>query len=219
MTGPRLLRCGWHAVLVECDGLQQVLALAESVRAAVAVGRAGFTEVTDVVPAATTVLVVVGDGADLTTLRPALARMAATVSVATGAGSGDEDSETVEIGVHYDGPDLAEVAAITGLTPREVIEAHTATSWRVAFGGFAPGFAYLTGGDSRLRVPRRSEPRTTVPAGSVALAGEYSAVYPRSSPGGWQLIGRTDAAIWDLERDPPALLRPGTWVRFVELEP
>jgi KipI family sensor histidine kinase inhibitor len=89
----------------------------------------------------------------------------------------------------------------------------------VAFGGFAPGFAYLTGGDSRLRVPRRSEPRTTVPAGSVALAGEYSAVYPRSSPGGWQLIGRTDAAIWDLEHDPPALLRPGTWVRFVELEP
>ena len=219
MTGPRLLRCGEHAVLVECDGLEQVLALAEAVRAAVATEEPGFTDVIDVVPAATTVLVVVGDGADITSLRSALARLAATASAATGPGSGDGDAETVEIGVHYDGPDLEEVAAITGLTRHEVIEAHTATSWRVAFGGFAPGFAYLTGGDSRLQVPRRREPRTTVPAGSVGLAGEYSAVYPRSSPGGWQLIGHTDAVIWDLERDPPALLRPGTSVRFVELKP
>ena len=167
MAEPRLLRCGWHAVLVECDGLEQVLALAEAVRVAVATGEPGFTEVTDVVPAATTVLVVVGDGANITSLRPALARLAATASAATGPGSGDGDAETVEIGVHYDGPDLDDVAAMTGLTRHEVIEAHTATSWRVAFGGFAPGFAYLTGGDSRLQVPRRREPRTTVPAGSV----------------------------------------------------
>ena len=216
MAEPRLLHCGWHAVLVEFDGLEQVLALADAVRAAVATREHGFTDVTDVVPAATTVLVIVRDGGDIASLRPALARLAQTAA-ATGRSFGDGDAETVEIGVHYDGPDLDEVAARTGLARHEVIEAHTATSWRVAFGGFAPGFAYLTGGDSRLRVPRRSEPRTAVPAGSVALAGEYSAVYPRSSPGGWQLSGHTDAVIWDMERDPPALLRPGCLVRFREV--
>jgi KipI family sensor histidine kinase inhibitor len=219
MAEPRLLRCGWHAVLVECDGLQQVLAVAEAVRAAVATSEPGFTEVIDVVPAATTVLVIVGDSGSVTSLRPALARLAAAASAAAGRRSGEDDAEPVEIAVRYDGPDLDEVAAMTGLSRQKVIEAHTATSWRVAFGGFAPGFAYLTGGDSRLQVPRRAEPRTTVPAGSVALAGEFSAVYPRSSPGGWQLIGHTDAVIWDLDRDPPALLRPGVVVRFVELEP
>jgi KipI family sensor histidine kinase inhibitor len=219
MAGPRLLPCGWHAVLVEFDGLEQVLALAEAVRAAVATGEPGFAEVIDVVPAAATVLVIVRDGGDIASLRPALARLAATASAATGRRSGDGDAEAVEIGVHYDGPDLDDVAEMTGLARHEVIEAHTASSWRVAFGGFAPGFAYLTGGDSRLQVPRRREPRTTVPAGSVALAGEFSAVYPRSSPGGWQLLGHTDTVIWDLDRDPPALLRPGVTVRFVELGP
>ena len=116
----------------------------------------------------------------------------------------------------YDGPDLAEVARLTGLDEDEVVAAHTGTPWRIAFGGFAPGFAYLTGGDERLRVPRRDEPRTTVPAGAVGLAGEFSGVYPRSSPGGWQLIGSTDALLWDPDRDPPALLLPGGSVRFVE---
>jgi KipI family sensor histidine kinase inhibitor len=120
----------------------------------------------------------------------------------------------VEIEVVYDGPDLAEVARLTGLDEHEVVEAHTGTPWRIAFGGFAPGFAYLTGGDARLTVPRRDEPRTTVPAGAVGLAGEYSGVYPRPSPGGWQLIGRTDAVLWDAERDPPAMLAPGGTVRF-----
>jgi KipI family sensor histidine kinase inhibitor len=88
------------------------------------------------------------------------------------------------------------------------------TLWRVGFSGFAPGFAYLIDGDTRLRVPRRSEPRTSVPAGSVALAGEFSAVYPRRSPGGWQLIGHTEAVLWDTERRTPALLTQGTWVQF-----
>ena len=97
----------------------------------------------------------------------------------------------VEIEVVYDGADLDEVARLTGLTPDQVVAAHTGTLWRVGFGGFAPGFAYLIGGDARLEVPRRAEPRTKVPAGSVGLAGEFSGVYPRESPGGWQLIGRT----------------------------
>ena len=109
---------------------------------------------------------------------------------------------------------LDEVAQLTGLAPSEVIAAHTGSLWRVAFGGFTPGFAYLVGGDERLQVPRRSEPRTRVPAGSVALAGEFGGVYPRETPGGWQLIGRTDATLWDLEREQPALLIPGMHVQF-----
>lgn len=213
----RLLRCGPQAVLVELDGLEQVMALAEAVRAAVASRAPGFAEVVDVVPAATTVLVVVAEGCDLAPLRRELPTLADTTTTAPAQTANDADTETVEIAVRYDGPDLDQVAILTGLDRREVIEAHTATSWRVAFGGFAPGFAYLVGGDERLRVPRRSEPRITVPAGSVALAGEFSAVYPRSSPGGWQLLGHTDAVLWDTERQPPALLRPGATVRFVEL--
>jgi KipI family sensor histidine kinase inhibitor len=104
------------------------------------------------------------------------------------------------------------------LTEREVVRAHTGREWTVAFGGFAPGFGYLTGGDARLVVPRRTESRTKVPSGSVGLAGEFSGIYPRSSPGGWQLIGRTDLEIWRAERNPPALLRPGVRVRFTEAD-
>ena len=217
MTEPRLLRCGPQAVLVEVDGLDQVLALAQAVRRAVTSGEPGLLDVVDVVPAATTVLVTFGEIGDLPTLRRALLRLASEAAAADGDLT--EAAETVDIAVHYDGPDLDEVAELTGLTRRDVIEAHTGQSWRVAFGGFAPGFAYLSGGDPRLQVPRRAEPRTTVPAGSVALADRFSAVYPRTSPGGWQLLGHTDVVLWDTERDPPALLRPGTAVRFVELPP
>ncbi|KQV74101.1 allophanate hydrolase [Aeromicrobium sp. Root344] len=129
----------------------------------------------------------------------------------TGSAAGQE----VEIRVVYDGADLDEVARLTGLTPVEVVEAHTGTPWTVAFGGFAPGFSYLAGGDPRLQVPRRDSPRHRVPAGSVGLAGEFSGVYPRESPGGWQLIGRTELAMWDTSREPPALLTTGATVRFV----
>ena len=135
---------------------------------------------------------------------------------ASGDGTAAPEGAVVEVAVHYDGPDLAEVADLTGLTPAEVVDAHTGTPWTVAFGGFAPGFGYLVGGDPRLRVPRREVSRPSVPAGSVGLAGEFSGVYPRPSPGGWQLIGSTDAVLWDVERDPPALLAPGTTVRFVD---
>jgi KipI family sensor histidine kinase inhibitor len=125
----------------------------------------------------------------------------------------------VRLTVRYDGDDLAEVATLLGITAREVVERHTASRWRVAFGGFAPGFAYLVTDHSGLEVPRRSTPRTVVPAGSVGLAGSFSGVYPRSSPGGWQLIGRTEAVLWDAHAEPPALLRPGVEVRFVEAGP
>lgn len=122
----------------------------------------------------------------------------------------------VEIPVRYDGPpDLVEVGKLTGLGVDGVIDAHTAASWTVAFIGFAPGFAYLTSNERKLEVPRRSDPRRQVPAGAVGLAGPFSGVYPRSSPGGWQLIGTTELSVWDAERRPPALLLPGTTVTFV----
>ncbi|NMH98802.1 5-oxoprolinase subunit B family protein [Pseudonocardia acidicola] len=203
----KVLPCGDAALLIEVGGLPGVLALADAVRAA------ALPEVLDVVPAARTVLLSTAPGTDLAAVRRTV--LALPVDAAPAASDGD----TVEIEVTYDGPDLAEVGRLTGLGEAGVIEAHTARPWRVAFGGFAPGFGYLSDGDPRLNVPRRDEPRTTVPAGSVGLAGEFSGVYPRSSPGGWQLIGRTEAVLWDLDRDPPALLRPGGRVRFRQVRP
>jgi KipI family sensor histidine kinase inhibitor len=128
-----------------------------------------------------------------------------------------DDGGAVEIPVRYDGPDLARVAALWGIGPDEVAARHSSHTYRVAFCGFAPGFGYLTGLPPHLHVPRRDTPRTRVPAGAVALAGPYSAVYPRATPGGWQLIGTMPdpAPLWDLTRDAPALLTPGTRVRFV----
>jgi KipI family sensor histidine kinase inhibitor len=121
----------------------------------------------------------------------------------------------VELSVRYDGADLAAVADLTGTSVEDVIAAHTGQFWTAAFIGFAPGFAYLTGEDDRLTVPRRADPRPVVPAGSVALAAGYCGVYPRESPGGWHLIGTTSATLWDPRRLEPALLVPGTRVRFV----
>jgi KipI family sensor histidine kinase inhibitor len=203
-----VLPCGDAAVLVEAGGLAEVLALAAAVRAAVA--RDALPGVRDVVPGARTVLLLCAPGTDLGAVRRALAEIPAAASDAD-VGS----SDVVEIAVTYDGPDLDEVGRLTGLGADGVVEAHTGRPWRVAFGGFAPGFAYLAGGDERLQVERRAEPRTSVPAGSVGLAGEFAGIYPRASPGGWQLIGRTDARLWDETRTPPALLQPGAEVRFV----
>ncbi|MHA6786003.1 5-oxoprolinase subunit PxpB [Pseudonocardia saturnea] len=199
----RVLPCGDAALLCEVDSLGTVLALAAAVRDAELPG------VVDVVPAARTVLLLTEPGTDLTALRRALDVLPVDPAAAP------PDGETVEIPVVYDGPDLDEVGRLTGLGADGVVEAHTATPWRVGFGGFAPGFAYLAGGDERLHVPRRDEPRTAVPAGAVGLAGEFSGIYPRPSPGGWQLIGTTTANLWNPERTPPALLQPGARVRFV----
>lgn len=190
----RLLPAGRDAVLVELESAAQVRAAYRRL-----VGTPGIVEL---VPAARTVLVVGGPLAEL----PALL-----------AGLEDEpapEGPVVELPVRYDGPDLAEVAALTGLSADEVVRRHAGADLVVAFCGFAPGFAYLTGLPAELRVPRRSTPRTAVDAGSVGLAGEFTGVYPRRSPGGWQLVGRTEAVLWDPERDPPALLSPGTRVRF-----
>ena len=216
-----VLPVGDEGLLLEVADLDAVLALDGALRAAVAAGGAHWREVTDVVPAARTVLLLTRDRTDLAALRAAVLALADSVRVERGSagGSGPEtapNSHEVEIPVRYDGPDLDDVARLIGLTTTEVVEAHTGTSWRVAFGGFAPGFAYLVGGDPRLRVPRRDRPRPSVPAGAVGLAGGFSGIYPRSSPGGWQLLGSTEAVLWDVDRDPPALLGPGTTVRFVD---
>ena len=120
----------------------------------------------------------------------------------------------VEIPVSYDGEDLPEVASLTGLEPEEVVRRHTAPEYTVAFLGFSPGFPYLVGLDPALEVPRRDTPRTSIPAGSVGLAGNQTGIYPTASPGGWQLIGHTEVTLFDPTRDPPALLAPGTRLRF-----
>lgn len=129
----------------------------------------------------------------------------------------DQDGPVLEIPTVYDGADLAEVAALWGRTVGETVRTHADREYRVAFCGFAPGFAYLTGLPEELAVPRRATPRTRVPAGSVALAGRYTGVYPGASPGGWQLLGRTSLPLWNPEREPAALLTPGTRVRFTVL--
>ncbi len=116
----------------------------------------------------------------------------------------------------YDGPDLEDVAGLWGVEPAEVVARHTRLELVSVFCGFAPGFAYLSGLPREWAVPRLDSPRSRVPVGSVALADTWCGVYPTASPGGWRLLGRTDATLWDVHRDPPALLAPGTRVRFVE---
>lgn len=197
---------GDQALLLECDSTAEVLAWAE------ALNQAGLPDVLDIVPAARTVLVTLTEPRAQAAARQQLARIhVGSESIEHEPAGGRAD---VVIDVVYDGADLTDVARLTGLSTDDVVAAHTATPWRVGFGGFAPGFAYLVDGDPRLEVPRRDEPRTTVPAGAVGLAGEFSGVYPRESPGGWQLIGRTDAVLWDVDRADPALLAPGMWVQF-----
>lgn len=221
-AAPRVLPCGDAAVLAEVDDLDAVRALHGALTAAAPAG------LIDVVPAARTVLVTFDpaatDAATVGALVRACGRAASTGSSAgLAAGSAGAASVgladgpgVVEVPVRYDGPDLAEVGRLTGLGARGVVAAHTAQVWTVAFCGFAPGFGYLVGASGGLTVPRRASPRTRVPAGSIGLAGEFTGVYPRESPGGWQLLGVTDLAVWDPAREPPALLRPGVRVRFVE---
>lgn len=208
----RLLEMGDSAILVETGDIDDVLVLAPALNDLVRSGDPDLAAVTDIVPAARTVLLLASPTADLARIAARVRRL----SVDLDRRAVRTEERVIEIPVRYDGPDLEEVATLTGLSVQEVVAAHTSTPWRVGFGGFIPGFAYLVGGDSRLTVPRRPSPRTAVPVGAVGLAGEFSGIYPRSSPGGWQLIGSTDVVLWDADREPPALLQPGTAVRFVE---
>jgi KipI family sensor histidine kinase inhibitor len=163
--------------------------------------------VVDVVPGHRTVLVTWADEPPQ--------RLAALAALALDESDPAASARTIEIPVVYDGADLEAVGELTGLSVETVVAAHGRPVYTVAFLGFAPGFAYLVGGDERLDVARREEPRTRVPAGSVAIAGPYSGVYPREGPGGWRLLGTTDVVLFDPGRRPPALLAAGDLVRFV----
>jgi KipI family sensor histidine kinase inhibitor len=202
----RVLHVGDGALLVEVASGEEAQALhAELMRRRAE----GSLSVREIVPAARTVLL---DGlADP-------ARLASELTSSEVPPVPPRARDVVELPVRYDGPDVADVAAHWGVSEKDVARIHANTEFRVAFCGFAPGFGYLAGLPARYDVPRRATPRTAVPAGSVGLAGPYTGVYPRSSPGGWQLIGTTDAVLWDHARVPAALLSPGTRVRFVPVE-
>jgi KipI family sensor histidine kinase inhibitor len=209
MSGePAFLPVGADALLVDAGSRERAAAAYQVVRALL--GSDPTLAVRDVVPAATTVLL---DGvAD-----PARWRAAVTSSALDAVIAGQDSApagEPVVVSVRYDGEDLDTVAQAWDCSSDEVAERHAAAEFTVAFCGFAPGFAYCTSDPPLPAVPRRAEPRARVPAGSVAVAAEYSGVYPREMPGGWQLIGITRATLFDPRRDPPALLAPGTRVRF-----
>jgi len=197
----KVLRYGEEALLVELDDPHLVPALRDAV--------GSIDGVLEAVPGARTLLVVL----DLVRLN--LERAASAVRAVIATPRPHVATDLVELVVRYDGADLAEVAELVGLSSQAVVQLHSDATYTVRFCGFSPGFAYLDGLDPRLHVPRRAEPRTAVPVGSVAIADEFTGVYPRSSPGGWRLLGRTDATLWDSDRAPPALLGPGTAVRFV----
>ncbi|WP_033444139.1 5-oxoprolinase subunit B family protein [Dietzia alimentaria] len=269
MTTTRIRPCGEAALLLECADLAEAVALAgilERLR----------PDAVDVVAAARTVLVTAPDSATLPRLRRRMNALLAGAlpdsggqpqsppaasestgsggALATGSGgalaAGSGGAREVTIDVRYDGPDLADVAQLAGMSTTAFVRLHTSITWRAAFGGFAPGFFYLVDArdlDARERgddgsgsiqrgaasnergaasnrlpsIPRLGSPRTRIPAGSVAVADRFCAVYPGASPGGWRLLGTTDAQLWDLDRPEPALLAPGTSVRFrnVDAEP
>ena len=206
------LRYGPRALLVECESPDQVAAFhAELLRRRTA---GSLPPVEDLVPAELTVLI---DGLD----DPAAFAadlgnwdLGGDSQVQQGERAATPAPDPLVIPVVYDGPDLDHVAELWQTSPAEVVTIHSGFEYLVAFCGFAPGFAYLTGLPQQYQLPRRNTPRTAVPTGSVAVAGPYTGIYPRPSPGGWHLLGRTDAPLWDLGRPDPALLVPGTRVRF-----
>nr|WP_246461941.1 allophanate hydrolase subunit 1 [Nocardia transvalensis] len=201
---------GDRALLLVPDDADLLAGMVDELR------RQPVEDVLDHLPAARTVLVTLDARARVEKVEARLRRLAEAV-VTRREASGDE-SEPLLVPVRYDGADLAGTAALLGISEQELIARHTASEWRCAFIGFAPGFGYLESPEAKLPVPRHDRSRTAVPAGSVALAGGYSAVYPRSTPGGWRLIGTTTVRMWDLARSEPALLRPGARVRFVQEE-
>ena len=199
----RTRQVGEHGLLVECADPAEVAATYAFLRA-----RAAELGALEVVPAARTVLL---DGLeDVDRVSSLLAAEVVEREHPT-----DATGELVEVPTTYDGADLDEVARQWQVSTAEVVRIHQDCTFRVLFCGFAPGFAYCTGLPDGLTVRRRADPRPSVPPGSVALAGEYTSVYPNASPGGWQLIGTAALRFWRPEHERPALLAPGTRVRFV----
>ena len=213
----RFLGVNNSAFLIELADLEETLALFDLLQQEIRRGQKdqqdqeNFQAIVEIIPAARTLLVIFDASlTDENTLETQIAGLKLE--------KGQQKSgKLVEIPVVYDGEDLDDVAALLKIDREELIRRHTESHYQVAFCGFAPGFAYLTGGDPLFNVPRRASPRKSIPAGSVALAGKFGGVYPQPSPGGWQLIGRTDVKMFDLDRDPPSLLKPGDRVHFVDV--
>jgi KipI family sensor histidine kinase inhibitor len=201
----RVLPYGDRALLVDVPDLAAVAAVRLALEGSPLPGQQ------ELVAAARTVLVVLDR---LPTANDAAALLGLSLEPA----AGPAEAPGIDLPVAFDGPDLAEVAELTSRSVPALVETLTSTEFTVAFAGFAPGFAYLTGLPPELHVPRRATPRTRVPAGSVGLAGPFAGAYPQASPGGWQLVGRTDAVLFDVDRNPPALLAPGARVRFRRAE-
>lgn len=198
----RIRPSGTYGLLLEFDSLEEVLAQYAALQVL-------DLPVLDLVPAGRTILAIADRETDLSTL-------AGLLSAVDPGEHAAHQGAPVQIPVRYDGEDLADAADLLGLSPQGLVRRHQEEEWTVAFCGFAPGFGYLAGSRFEWDVPRRSTPRTKVPPGALALAGEFTGVYPRESPGGWQLIGHALVTVFDLDRDPPALLVPGAQVCFVE---
>jgi len=195
----RVLPFGPGALLAEYDSLAEVMSVDAVLR------ESNLAGIDEIIPAARTVLVTFGQ----------VDRAALHELLVPGAAAGRVEGPLVEIPVVYDGADLEEVAAATGLSTEQVVDIHSAIVYSAAFLGFTPGWAYLVGLPPSLQLPRRKTPRTAVPAGSVAIANEFTGVYPTLSPGGWHLLGHTDVQMFDVEREKPALVLAGDRVRFV----
>ena len=196
----RVMPYGRDSLLLEFDSLEAVRGAEAAIR------RHGFEQITEVVPALRTILVTFTPGAD----RTSVLRVAESAPAVAAP-----DGPLVTIATTYDGVDLAAVADEVGYTVAEVIDAHASVEFVGACAGFAPGWCYLVGLPAELQVARLASPRPRVEAGSVGIARDMCGIYPTASPGGWQLLGHTDAPLWDPRRNPPALIGPGTRVRFV----
>ncbi|HGN1708187.1 TPA: 5-oxoprolinase/urea amidolyase family protein [Providencia rettgeri] len=200
----RFLPVNLSAFMVELDSLEQTMALADSL------SEVSIKGIEEIIPAARTILVrynpIITDTNELISL----------ISLRDITKAQVKTSKQVIIPVHYNGEDLADVAEYLGISVEEVILRHTENEYQVAFSGFAPGFGYMVSKGAQLNVPRRQSPRVRIPAGSVALAGEFSSVYPQASPGGWQLIGVTELSMWDINRPEPALVQAGMRVNFID---
>lgn len=209
MTGPGAVvrPYGDSALLVEPAHPGTTLAWYAAARSAVETGE--LRGAVDLVPAAASLLVRIDRG------RATVEQAAAALRAVHVGTTPPPPGRTIRLAVRYDGPDIAEVASALGWSTDRLVAEHTARTWRSAFTGFVPGFAYLQPDREWPTVSRRTDPRTSVPAGALGLADRYSGVYPRATPGGWRLVGSTETAVWDLAHDPPALLTPGTVVRFV----
>lgn len=198
----RILQSGSRGLLLELETLDEVVRRYAALLAA-------DLPVLDLVPAGRTILLVGDRDTDLAALAVRVRQVGTTAHE-------QEAGATVEIPVRYDGADLSDAAELLGRSPEALVRQHQEEDWTVAFCGFSPGFGYLAGSRFPWATARRTTPRTQVPAGALGLAGEFTGVYPRASPGGWQLIGTALVDVFRPDRDPPALLVPGTRVRFVE---